>query len=208
MKLLNQYTSRTVPGYLEVSGLVLGNNTITVNSSAPWRKGEFFRKELTVANGSVPVWQSISVAAPGETTVSGNVFVPKTPEAFTYDADGNLTQDGRWDYTWDAENRLVKLESRSGAPNGSKRKLEFAYDWRGRRIGKKVTNLDTSTVLSEEKFLYDGWNLIAKLNSSFALVQSYLWGLDLSGSMQGAGGVGGLLAVTDVSAGSHFASCF
>jgi len=66
MELLNQYTSRTVPGYHEVSGWGLGNNTITANRSAPWRKGEFFGKELTAANSSVPVWQSISVAAHGE----------------------------------------------------------------------------------------------------------------------------------------------
>jgi RHS repeat-associated protein len=31
-----------------------------------------------------------------------------------------------------------------------------------------------------------------------------MWGLDLSGSMQGAGGVGGLLAVNDVANGAHF----
>ncbi len=59
MKLLNQYRQRTVPGYHEVSGGVLGNNTITANRSAPWRKGEFFGKELTAANSSVPVWRSI-----------------------------------------------------------------------------------------------------------------------------------------------------
>jgi RHS repeat-associated protein len=33
-----------------------------------------------------------------------------------------------------------------------------------------------------------------------------MWGLDLSGSMQGAGGVGGLLAVNDVANGAHFAA--
>ena len=27
----------------------------------------------------------------------------------SYDADGNLTNDGHWAYTWDAENRLVKM---------------------------------------------------------------------------------------------------
>lgn len=39
------------------------------------------------------------------------------------------------------------------------------------------------------------------------LAQSYLWGRDLSGSMQGAGGVGGLLAVLDHTDGTdvHFA---
>ena len=30
-------------------------------------------------------------------------------EQFGYDGDGNLTNDGRWDYTWDAENRLVTM---------------------------------------------------------------------------------------------------
>ena len=36
------------------------------------------------------------------------------------------------------------------------------------------------------------------IDDSSSLIQnSYSWGMDLSGSMQGAGGVGGLLAVTD-----------
>ena len=37
-----------------------------------------------------------------------------------------------------------------------------------------------------------------------ALVRSYTWGLDASGSMQGAGGVGGLLMVNAGSGGVHF----
>jgi RHS repeat-associated protein len=47
------------------------------------------------------------------------------------------------------------------------------------------------------KFVYDGWNLIAILTSEFSLQTSFLWGLDLSGSEQGAGGVGGLLLFSD-----------
>jgi len=56
------------------------------------------------------------------------------------------------------------------------------------------------------KYLYDGWNLIAELNgnSGNALVRSYTWGLDLSGTAQGAGGVGGLLMVNAGSGGVHF----
>lgn len=34
---------------------------------------------------------------------TGNVLLPQTPESFGYDADGNLTNDGRWTYTWDEE---------------------------------------------------------------------------------------------------------
>ncbi|MEI2421867.1 hypothetical protein V6O07_16440, partial [Arthrospira platensis SPKY2] len=47
-------------------------------------------------------------------------------------------------------------------------------------------------------YVYNDWNRIASFihDSSFTLHNSYLWGLDLSGSMQGAGGVGGLLSET------------
>lgn len=37
-------------------------------------------------------WTNIIVAATGETSVPGNVFVAKTAEAIAYDADGNFGQ--------------------------------------------------------------------------------------------------------------------
>ena len=56
---------------------------------------------------------------------------------------------------------------------------------------------------SEQRFLYDGWNLIAEYSAPSeefsgtpTLQASYAWGLELSGTSQGAGGVGGLLSVT------------
>ena len=45
-------------------------------------------------------------------------------------------------------------------------------------------------------FIYDGWNLIAELNelaTPHSPLATYVWGLDLSGTIHGAGGVGGLL---------------
>jgi len=48
-------------------------------------------------------------------------------------------------------------------------------------------------------FVYDGFNCIADYsiqNSTFTIQHSYLWGTDLSGSLQGAGGVGGLFSVS------------
>ena len=53
------------------------------------------------------------------------------------------------------------------------------------------------------KFVYDGWNVIVEMNGS-TLEKSYLWGLDMSGSMQGAGGVGGLLVIHEHSAGKRY----
>ena len=155
-------------------------------------------------NGSVPVWQSVAVAAMGETTVNGNVFVPKTQEQFTSDLDGNLLSDGRWNYTWDAENRLTKMAANTSA--GPQNSLQFDYDFKGRRIRKQVwSNVSWSgSSTNDVRFLYDGWNLLAVANSSSSILQSCLWGSDLSGSAQGAGGVGGLLAINDSAQGVHF----
>ena len=46
------------------------------------------------------------------------------------------------------------------------------------------------------RYVYDGWRLVAELNGNTVL-RSYAWGKDLSGSLDGAGGVGGLVAQTD-----------
>jgi RHS repeat-associated protein len=43
------------------------------------------------------------------------------------------------------------------------------------------------------KYVWDGWNLLAELDITDASVRTFAWGLDLSGSEQGAGGIGGLV---------------
>lgn len=192
----NQYTSRDVPGYVDILGLALATNTVTVNSQSTYRHAEYFRKELGVNNSSAAVWTNITVSAPGETSVSGNVFVPKTTEVFGYDLDGNLTNDGRWAFTWDAENRLVQIESVSSNPTASKRRVAWEFDGKGRRIRQKTEDGSSGTyVVTEDlKFINDGWRCLVELNATNnVLVRRYGWGLDLSGSMDGAGGVGGLL---------------
>ncbi len=205
---LNQYSSRDVPGYLDIKGVSFATNTVTVNGTTAYRKVEYFRAELSINNSSSPLWQNITASATGQNAVSGNVFVPQTPEQFTYDFDGNLTGDGRWSYTWDAENRLIEMTSLPNAPAGSQLKLDFAYDWQGRRIQKIVSTWNGNTYVpqSTSLFLYDGWNLIATLTSNFQLLSSYVWGNDLSGSSQGAGGVGGLLEVSY--RGAQTTNCF
>jgi len=46
------------------------------------------------------------------------------------------------------------------------------------------------------RFLYDGWNLVSEIRDQMSEVRTnyYVWGLDLSGTLQGAGGIGGLIA--------------
>jgi RHS repeat-associated protein len=143
------------------------------------------------------------------TELTRSAYVPRTPEAFIHDADGNLTADARWRYTWDAENRLVAVESAAAALAAGvpRQKLEFAYDGQARRVAKKVFSWNPASglwnLISDFRFLYDGWNLLAEFGVSssspltFTLTRSFVWGLDLSGSLQGAGGVGGLLFATN-----------
>jgi RHS repeat-associated protein len=72
----------------------------------------------------------------------------------------------------------------------------YQYDAQSRRIAK-------TTGTNKSVFLYNGWNSIADYSlasNQFTLQKTRLWGTDLSGSMQGAGGVGGLLLITDHSA--------
>src|SRR6266850_858636 len=187
------------------------------NLKATYRKGEFWRCEYPVTNQYAAAFHTLTnvgVLANGTnadivTTNTGSIFVPKNPETFTYDLDGNLTSDGHWTNSWDAENRLIQMETISSVPIQAKQKLVFSYDHQSRRIRKVVYNWNTNTsqyyVGLDLKFLYDAWNLIAELNgTNNNLICSYMWGSDLSGSMQSAGGVGGLLCVNHTQMGAQF----
>ena len=121
----------------------------------------------------------------------------------SHDADGNQTANGLGQaYVWDAENRLISVEPL--IPGTGDKKVVNTYDAQSRRVRRAVfTYTSGSWVLTtDEKFIYDDWNVVAVLGwnpstSAFDLNRTLTWGLDLSGSLQGAGGVGGLLAVKD-----------
>jgi RHS repeat-associated protein len=203
-----------VPGALDVIGSATNTATVTVNNSPTYRKGNYYRTQLALANGSAPVWQSVTnlavvnngTNADIATNINGNVYLPQTPENFTYDPDGNIAQDGRWQYSWDGENRLVSMQAISAVPTAAKYKLDFVYDWQSRRVQKTVSTNNGSAYYPQgtNRFAYDGWNLLAILNPQSSLVQAFVWGLDLSGSLKGAGGVGGLLVLGDAANGCHF----
>jgi RHS repeat-associated protein len=210
----NKYTQRTVAGTVDVMGIANPTASVTVNGNTSNRKGEYYHWPLAVANstGQYPTVTVVSTYGATQTS-SGAVFVPPSTETYGYDADGNLTSDGRWTYIWDGENRLIEMKRDASTPTLSSRlRLVFEYDWQGRRIRKTFyTHNGTSWVLSTDRaFLYDRWNLVGELNSasSNAKLRTYIWGTDLSGSPQGAGGVGGLLKITDFTSGTthHFVS--
>jgi RHS repeat-associated protein len=211
---LNQYTQRTVPRTFDVTGAAAAGTTVsvTLNGGLPQsttRQGELFYRQLPVGNTAAAETQQLKITAVKSaagldgadvvTTSERNVFVPSSPETFAYDADGNLTADASWRYTWDAENRLVATE-RNGTTltaEPAPQRIELTYDGLGRRVAKKafVANGTGWEQQSETRFIFDGWNLQAEVNglAANAPARTFAWGSDLSGAFQDAGGVAGLL---------------
>jgi hypothetical protein len=189
-----------------VNGLANRTNTVTVNSAATVRQGEYWWKETTVNNASTPVWASLNVAASngGSTNSAVNRYVHKASEVPAHDEDGNQTGDGHWHYRWDAENRLVEMETTTAATTAGApyAKVRWTYDPLGRRIQRQTWQGANPVVVT--KYVYDGWQCIAELDGSNVVTATYAWGLDLSGSRTGAGGVGGLLWVHHAQHGRHF----
>ena len=125
-------------------------------------------------------------------TVGANTVSP------VHDLDGNATQyplpvnaTANSTLEWDGENRLIKAT----LPGGTI--IEYEYDYQSRRIRKSVSG--SGSPGTDECYIYNGWNLMvekrAPSGGSFTEMRVYTWGIDLSGGLQGAGGVGGLLAI-------------
>ena len=113
----------------------------------------------------------------------------------------------------------MKVESRPGTPQGSWRRVEWQYDALGRRIRQTtwswLVQSNLWVVTEDLKFVSDpllfGRHVVDLNASNNVAVRTYVWGLDLSERMDGAGGVGGLLWVTlhtgsGPAAGTHLAA--
>jgi RHS repeat-associated protein len=105
----------------------------------------------------------------------------------TYDADGNMLTYNGWTFTWNGENRLITASNTTTV-------IGNTYDYMGRRASK-TTIYQAQSTTNQAQYTYDGWNLVCEYRSDEAKNNYYVWGLDLSGSLQGAGGIGGLLAL-------------
>jgi RHS repeat-associated protein len=100
-----------------------------------------------------------------------------------YGHDGNMLTYGGWTFVWNGENRLI-------AASNSSVVISNTYDHMGRRITKTTKNQAQGTT-NQTQFVYDGWAMIREESST--TTNHYVYGLDLSGSMQGAGTIGGIL---------------
>lgn len=103
-----------------------------------------------------------------------------------FDDDGNLAQVADNEaYGWDCENRLIVAETPNGVVTNS-------YDYEGRLVRQILADAVRHCV-------FDRWNLIYEKivrSDSTTVEKQYFWGPDRSGTLDGACGVGGLVAVS------------
>ncbi len=197
---LNEYESRTIPGHVTILGEASTNAIVTVNGNPVWRKGAYFVGGDNFDNHSSSVFAELATTAVRSASevdevesTTGHKFLAQTPETFTYDADGNMTSDGRYNYSWDAENRLVSLSERGVPTNRAARTVSFRYDPPGRLVSRTVSGGETARL-----FWLDHIVVLEETAVGGSVARTVnLWGVDVSETLGGAAGVGGLLSVSN-----------
>ena len=169
--------------------------SVTVNGSAAalYADKTFAKDSLSLTDG----WNTFTAMVQDGTgraasnTVSANLPATVT---FTYDGNGNLTGDGNRILDYDDDDQLIRV-----TVSGSY-KTEFVYDGLRRLRLRTEYNWTYSgwASLGTTYYVYDGKRVIQERDaSSNALLVNYVRGLDLSGTFEGAGGIGGLLMRSD-----------
>jgi RHS repeat-associated protein len=128
-----------------------------------------------------------------------------------YDLNGNLISDGQRTYAYDCANELVQVVATNvfsaSSTTTNSCMTKYAYDGFGRRrvrqdytwgpISAQSGTTSGWVKLYEVRYIYDGMTVLQERDVNNNVLVTYTRGLDLSGTLQGAGGVGGLLARTD-----------
>jgi len=196
---LNELTTLGRNGTLTVAGSTRINATsVTVNGLTANR----FNDATFALGGFTPVNGNNSFTAIGQDssgrqdTNSVTVYLPASP-SYSYDLNGNLLGDGTRSFTYDDENQLISVVVSNGVTTSTR--SDFAYDGKMRcRVRTESAWGGSSWVTNQiVRYVYDGNVVIQERDANNVPVVSYTRGKDLSGSFQGAGGIGGLLGRTD-----------
>ena len=131
------------------------------------------------------------------------------------DGSGNLGFDGKWHMRWTVRDNLKRMWTQRSVAEatGIYETLVFNYNAEGQRIYKRYRKYEDddedgfAEVLLEDRVhrtVYDGmWHPLFEQVEDGQTGQivrelAYVWGPDLTGTVGGAGGIGGLLAIVDL----------
>jgi len=154
---INSTTESAAYWYDNLGRLVSSNQT--TNGSSAQRKFAYDRW-----GNRTTVWPSVFGGTPIQTVMleqSGSVPTNRitsvtnngTPSNYLYDAVGNVTNDGVHSYSYDAENRLVKVDNGATA--------SYNYDGQNRRVTKIIGSAWTH-------YIWEGAHVIAEHDGTTA----------------------------------------
>ena len=195
---LNQITNLSCAGQAAtVLGGVRGgaanlSRIVTVNGqTATLSGGEYALTNLSVTAGTTnPVEVVYNAYYTNNVPLTASAFstLDLRAAAFAHDAEGNLTSDGLRTCQYDAAGRLTNVVEIAGGA----RLLSLRYDGLGRRVEAWRQNGQI------ERYVYvpGTFLVLAVLDETNGVKEILTRGPDLSGTLDGAGGIGGLLATT------------
>jgi len=201
---LNEIGNVTRTGTFTVTGATPAPVTsVTVNGAPAQTNGDFTfastGNSLLDGNNTFTIIAHYLSGTSATTALTVNL---PTTVNFQYDSNGNLTSDGTRSFSYDAENQLTSVWV-SGAWQAA-----FFYDGLNRRRMERDYTWTNSAWLqtNETRFIYDGMQVIQERDSNNNPQVTYTRGLDLSMSLSGAGGIGGMLARTDATGSTYYHS--
>jgi RHS repeat-associated protein len=168
--------------------------SVTVNGQAAQTYGDltFAGTNNSLINGN-NTFTTIAQNAGGTRVTNSSISYLPSSDSLLYDNNGNLTNDGLRSFSYDNENQLTNVMV------VDQWRAAYVYDGLGRRrIARDYTWQSGHWVPTNEiHYVYDRMLAIQERDMNNNPLVTYTRGLDLSGSLQGAGGLGGLLARTD-----------
>ena len=206
---LNELTGVNNNGPLTVAGSTTSPATnVTVNSLSAFIYADrtFASTNQSWSNGN-NTYTAIAQDIYGRNSSNSVTVNLQSTNGYTYDSNGNLLSDGTRNFRYDDENELTSVWTANSYSNNfvydgkMRRRIELDFGWNG-----------SSWIQTNEiHFIYDGNVVVQERGGNNLPLVTYTRGKDLSGSLQSAGGIGGLLARTDMGqwiAGSAFATAF
>jgi RHS repeat-associated protein len=199
---LNELTNVLRSGTFTVAGTTSsGATNVTVNTSNAvlFADHTFASTNQSLANGTNTF---TAIAKDFLGNVATNIVGVNLPvtNTYSYDLNGNVLTNGTKIFAYDDENELKSVLVTSNWQS------QFVYDGKFRRRIEKDFSWSGSTWVetNEIHFIYDRNVVIQERNTNNIQLVTYTRGNDLSGSLQGAGGIGGLLARTDTNSSTYY----
>ena len=139
---------------------------VTINSaSATMLNSRTFRGNPSLSTGNNSVSITATTGGGGTTTNSYQVGVTgPSSSSLSYDANGNMTSDGTNSFSWDAENRLVKITY-----PGSGQTSTFSYD----ALGRNVNIVEAGSTSGTKQFVWCAARRCEERDNSGSLTKQF-----------------------------------